>query len=200
MNRISGKEVTMEHQDPDKEKEIEKVFENYEAKTRRGFLRLIVLRLFYEQVENIEFLGYHGWALIQEIEMLNDDKWKPSPGSIYPLLKEFKENHIIEPTSNESSEDDSNEKITYRITDIGIEVYKRLENLSPITRQRQFFSRPIPLEILREGFKTHHVHRSISELEAIKERFQIFCTILEEMIEEKKKTNPDNDSKLRNQC
>ena len=38
-------------------KDIQKLIEKYEEKIKRGFLRLIILRLFFEQVQNYEFKG-----------------------------------------------------------------------------------------------------------------------------------------------
>ena len=172
--------------DTEKQKKIEEVFSKFEKKTTRGFLRLIILRLFYEQVNNMEFGGYHGWALIQKIDEISRGHWKPSPGSIYPILKEFSalDNDLIEPTSKDES-DENNEKITYRITDIGVEVYKRLEKLSPLARPNQDFSINIPRDKLKEGFKAHHNHRSASELKNMKNRFEIFIEVLDEMVKER---------------
>ena len=55
----------VEKKEKEDSKIITKLIEKYEEKIKRGFLRLIILRLFYEQVENYEFAGYHGWAIKQ---------------------------------------------------------------------------------------------------------------------------------------
>ena len=90
----------------DDSKKIDELIEKYEEKIKRGFLRLIILRLFYEHVENYEFAGYHGWAIKQKINKMSDGKWNPSSGSIYPILKEFYTDGLIAQQNEE--QDDKN--------------------------------------------------------------------------------------------
>ena len=165
----------------EKQKEIKEQFDNYEEKTRRGFLRLMLLRMFYEQAENKDFKGYHGYGLIQKIEGMRGN-WTISPGSIYPLLKEFKKNNIIQPFSSDENEEN---KINYKITDVGIEVCKRLEQGIPFLRSREDFLKEVPEEILKKEFKEHNKQRTISDLLIMKKRFQLFIEILGEIVKEK---------------
>lgn len=199
-NGYTGQDSMAEVIDTAKQKKIEEVFSKYEQKTTRGFLRLIILRLFYEEFNNMEFEGYHGWALIKRIEEISHNHWKPSPGSIYPILKEFSDpvNDLIEPISKDESAD-NNDKITYRITDIGVEVYRKLEVLSPLSRPNQDFSSKANREKLKEGLKAHHKNKSVAELEKMKSKFGLFIEIIDEMIQEKEsgKKNDDDDSDLK---
>jgi DNA-binding PadR family transcriptional regulator len=50
----------------------------------RGLLRFLVLELLMEKPMS-------GTEIVQKIERETDGKWKPSPGSIYPLLAALKE-------------------------------------------------------------------------------------------------------------
>ncbi len=162
-------------------KVIDKLIAKYEEKIKRGFLRLIILRLFYEQIENMEFAGYHGWAIKQKINKMSDGKWNPSSGSIYPILKEFYKDGLIT-QQNEEQED----KIVYKITELGMKVYLQLENISPLIKShRDDFSRRVPEPFLRQGFSNAQSHRSLEELQIMKERFEIFLKVLDEMIENK---------------
>ena len=43
---------------------IEKLMNKWRKKIQRGFLRLIVLRMFHEKNEYEQYVGYHGWAII----------------------------------------------------------------------------------------------------------------------------------------
>ena len=161
---------------------IQKLIEKYEEKIKRGFLRLIILRLFFEQVQNYQFSGYHGWAVKQKIYETSGDKWNPSTGSIYPILKEFAKDGLIEPQENENDD-----KIVYKITDTGMRIYSQLENISPLMRShRDDFTRRIPEQFLRQGFSMAQSNRSLEELEIMQERFKIFIKVLDDMIAQKK--------------
>ena len=163
-------------------KDFEKLLQKYEEKIKRGFLRLIILRLFFEQVQNREYMGYHGWAIKQKIIKMSDGRWDPSSGSIYPILKEFSKDGLIEKQNN--NQDD---KIVYKITDLGQRMYSQLENISPLVKShRDDFSRRVPEEFLKKGFANAQEHRSLEELEIMKERFEIFVKVLDEMINNKK--------------
>ena len=145
-------------------------------------MRLIILRLFFEQVQNYQFSGYHGWAVKQKIYETSGGKWNPSTGSIYPILKEIAKDRIIEPQENENDD-----KIVYKITDTGMRNYSQLENISPLMRShRDDFTRRIPEQFLRQGFSMAQSNRSLEELEIMQERFKIFIKVLDDMIAQKK--------------
>ena len=155
-------------------KDIQKLIEKYEEKIKRGFLRLIILRLFFEQVQNYEFTGFHGWAIKQKIHEMSGGKWNPSTGSIYPILKEFAKDGLIKTQENEN-----NDKIVYKITDTGMRIYSQIENISPLMRShRDDFTRRVPEQFLRQGFSMAQNQRSVEELEVMKERFKIFFDVL----------------------
>ncbi len=55
----------------------------------RGDVRAAVLVLLAEEPRN-------GYALMQEIEQRSDGMWKPSPGSIYPVLAQLEDEGLVE--------------------------------------------------------------------------------------------------------
>ncbi len=67
-------------------KGVKKVFQKHRFKT--GFLKLAILRLLAER-------PMHGYEIMKEIERITESDWKPSPGSIYPALKELADYGMI---------------------------------------------------------------------------------------------------------
>jgi DNA-binding PadR family transcriptional regulator len=55
---------------------------------RRGDVRAAVLVLLEEQPRN-------GYQLIQELTERSDDSWRPSPGSIYPVLQQLEDEGLV---------------------------------------------------------------------------------------------------------
>ncbi len=53
-----------------------------------GFLKLAILRM-------LSARPMHGYALMKEIDRLSDHTWKPSPGSVYPALREMRSSGLI---------------------------------------------------------------------------------------------------------
>lgn len=79
-----------------------------------SFVRLYILHLLNEK-------SYYGNKIKDEISDRLNNKWSPSPGMIYPLLRELEEKGYI----NGSWDEPSKRSIRrYKITDEGIEYYK----------------------------------------------------------------------------
>ena len=53
-----------------------------------GFLKLAILKL-------VSVRPMHGYALMKDIDRLSDHTWKPSPGSVYPALRELQSSGLI---------------------------------------------------------------------------------------------------------
>lgn len=68
--------------------------------------------------------SFYGNELIDEIEKNLNYIWKPSPGMIYPLLRNMEEDMLIE---GWWLEPDKKTKRIYRITDTGLKHYERLK-------------------------------------------------------------------------
>ena len=54
----------------------------------RGDVRTAVLLLLAEQ-------PMHGYQLMQEIRRRTHDQWRPSPGSIYPILQQLEDEGLV---------------------------------------------------------------------------------------------------------
>jgi DNA-binding PadR family transcriptional regulator len=62
----------------------------------RGFIRYYVLRLLSEKPMS-------GSEIIQHVEEKSGGRWRPSPGSVYPLLAWLQENKLIREVPSEES-------------------------------------------------------------------------------------------------
>lgn len=78
-----------------------------------SFVKLYILHLLNEK-------SYYGNKIIDEISNRMNNKWEPSPGMVYPLLRELESEGYVE-GSWEEPEKRSIRR--YRITDSGIEHY-----------------------------------------------------------------------------
>ena len=75
------------------------------GRQRRGDVRAAVLVLLEERDRN-------GYQLIQELTERSKEMWRPSPGSIYPVLQQLEDEGLVAVTSTESGR-------TYGLTDAG---------------------------------------------------------------------------------
>ncbi len=82
-----------------------------------SFVKLYILHLLTEK-------SYYGNEIIDEIKSRLDYKWEPSPGMVYPLLRDLEsEDYIL----GWWQEPDKRSIRHYRITDTGFEHYKKLK-------------------------------------------------------------------------
>ncbi len=81
-----------------------------------SFVKLYILHLLREK-------SYYGNEIIDEIKARLDYKWEPSPGMVYPLLRELESNGYIVGWWDEP---DKRSIRRYRLTDLGMEHYKVL--------------------------------------------------------------------------
>lgn len=72
----------------------------------RGLLKFLIIRMMYDK-------DLTGSQIMQIFEERTKGKWKPSPGSIYPLLKNLEDEGIIETVHTEGRSK------LYRLTDTG---------------------------------------------------------------------------------
>lgn len=79
-----------------------------------SFVKLYILHLLQER-------SYYGNMIKDEIKKRLDDRWEPSPGMIYPLLREMEEEGYI---VGWWEEPDKRSIRRYKITDEGIRHYK----------------------------------------------------------------------------
>ena len=81
--------------------------------------RLYILHL-------LTFKDYYGNELIDEIGLRMDNKWIPSPGMVYPLLRDLEANNYVR---GWWAEPDKRSIRHYRITDDGLEYYNNIKRL-----------------------------------------------------------------------
>ena len=85
-------------------------------RARRGDVRAALLLLLAEEPRN-------GYGLMQEIEERSEGVWRPSPGSIYPVLSQLEDEGLVEATKEGSGR-------VFALTDAGREhVEERREEL-----------------------------------------------------------------------
>jgi len=83
------------------------------------FVKLYILHLLIER-------SYYGNELIDEIKKRMSYKWEPSPGMIYPLLRDLESNNYIKGWWEEP---DKRSIRHYKITDEGLDNYKKAKLL-----------------------------------------------------------------------
>ena len=74
-------------------------------RSRRGDVRAAVLLLLEEQPRN-------GYQLIQELDERSHGAWRPSPGSIYPVLSQLEDEGLVIAAPSETGR-------TFALTDLG---------------------------------------------------------------------------------
>lgn len=79
---------------------------------QKGLLRIIVLGLLAEK-------PMHGYELLKKIEEITGGSWRPSPGSLYTLLKNLHTEGLIATERIEARRVPSGMRIVYRITSRG---------------------------------------------------------------------------------
>lgn len=78
------------------------------ARRERGDVRAAILLLLAEQPR-------HGYEILTELADRSDGQWRPSPGSVYPVLKRLAQAGLVEPTQE-------NGRRVFRLTDEGRKV------------------------------------------------------------------------------
>ncbi|GFN36478.1 PadR family transcriptional regulator [Tepidimicrobium xylanilyticum] len=79
-----------------------------------SFVKLYILHLLKER-------SYYGNEIIEEIKKRLNNKWIPSPGMVYPLLRDLEEKGYV---TGWWEEPDKRSIRRYRITDEGYKHYK----------------------------------------------------------------------------
>ncbi len=68
----------------------------------------------------------HGYHIAKVIEQITDKRWSPTTASIYPALKQFEEEGIIEEISDQNNKEGKRFTKNYQLTDYGVEVAQKL--------------------------------------------------------------------------
>lgn len=84
-----------------------------------SFVKLYILHLLIEK-------SFYGNEIIEEIKTRLNNKWEPSPGMVYPLLRQLEEKEYV---YGWWKEPDKRSIRKYKITDKGYEHYKKIKLL-----------------------------------------------------------------------
>ena len=87
------------------------------GRRRRGDVRTAVLLLLAEEPRN-------GYQLMQEIEERSAGNWRPSPGSVYPILSQLEDEGLIRAVDRDGTK-------LFEITDAGREQVADREDSTP---------------------------------------------------------------------
>jgi DNA-binding PadR family transcriptional regulator len=87
------------------------------GRRRRGDVRLALLLLLAEEPRN-------GYQLMQVIEERSDGAWRPSPGSVYPVLSQLEDEGLVRPTERDGAK-------AFELTESGREKVAEAKDATP---------------------------------------------------------------------
>ena len=165
----------------------QKVISKWHDRIKRGFLWIIILRL-YDQKNPLS--GTDIKAKINEIHQ----HWDPSPGSIYPILKDLEKDGLIEEIEHENMKNRR-----YIITDLGSLLLTTLRN-------DVFAFRMQPIEFLRRMGKNEDEFKkkfgsmvdniSPDEVDEVKDLFKNILSWFEDLFNESRSKKNNSEKNL----
>jgi DNA-binding PadR family transcriptional regulator len=87
------------------------------GRRRRGDVRTAILLLLAEEPRN-------GYQLMQVIEERSEGEWRPSPGSIYPVLSQLEDEGLVRATERDGAK-------LFELTDAGRESAAQADDANP---------------------------------------------------------------------
>jgi DNA-binding PadR family transcriptional regulator len=87
------------------------------GRRRRGDVRMALLMLLAEEPRN-------GYQLMQVIEERSDGSWRPSPGSVYPVLSQLEDEGLVRATERDGAK-------VFELTDAGRERVAETKDATP---------------------------------------------------------------------
>jgi len=160
---------------PDKDR-LEILYQNWSDRIKRGFLRIIVLKLFTLQQADGSFPAYSGTGLIEHIKEQTNDNWEPSSGSMYPIISELEKEGIIKLVNEE------NRFKEYQITDLGIKLLDKIEEDSLLFRSNFGDITKNDEERFRHHVYEMHMRLPLSRVKSQQKKFTIMADVLSEVI------------------
>ena len=95
--------------------EEDKTVANWLKETQKGYIRIAVLSLLSKK-------PHHGYEIMKEVKERTMGFWKPTPGGVYPILRNLEKSGYIE---GEWGLRKKRKRKTYRITETGKHVLER---------------------------------------------------------------------------
>ena len=108
----------------------------------RGFLRFLIMSLLRDR-------ELTGSEIMDILEERSNGRWKPSPGSIYPMLDSLKEDGFIEIAS------ESGRSKKYRTTRSGVDQFKLISRKKRDMDHKTRLSRLLWLQLLSPSDRVH---------------------------------------------
>ncbi|RMG41477.1 MAG: PadR family transcriptional regulator [Methanobacteriota archaeon] len=166
---------------------VEKAYATWEKKVKRGFLRLIILKRFRDKEEG-NFPKLTGMDIINFIASYSHNRWIPSPGSVYPILREMQQLGMIE----EVETDNKKEKV-YQITSIGLKVFDRLRTNSPLFHgEMPDLSDPKSLENFKKRIRSYFSNKSSDDLKRYRNQFLTMIDVINDLLGQKETISFDH--------
>jgi DNA-binding PadR family transcriptional regulator len=117
----------------------------------RGLLRFLILKMLQSKAmtgaEIMQILEERSRELIKTGEEHSEEVWKPSPGSIYPLLKKLNEAGFIEPVEEQSK--------TYKLSEEGLAHLKEFHKKKGELTHKARLGRMLWLQLLDPTDQMH---------------------------------------------
>lgn len=170
---------------------LRRLLEKHTAYIPKGFLRFYVLKLLRDKPMS-------GSEIMDEIERRTEGNWRPSPGSIYPLLAWLRDKNLVK----ELSSDEGVKR--YMITEDGrklLDVEREFFGFEKMGKNR-FFTFMIPFWLLiystkiagirvylRELFRQLFIFKGNIELNHSEEALQELKGALEQFVNKVKEIN-----------
>ena len=108
----------------------------------RGFLRFLILSLLRKN-------ELTGTEIMDILEERSDGHWKPSPGSIYPMLESLRQDELIEVVS------EVGRSKKYRISELGVDHFKKMAKRKGDLDHKTRLSRVLWLHLLSPSDRMH---------------------------------------------
>jgi DNA-binding PadR family transcriptional regulator len=134
---------------------VEKWIQGY----RRGSLRFFILHLFLYEEHNREGISkegeetFHGYNIAKSIHKITEGKWHPTTASIYPILKQFEEEGVIEEIEYVKATEGTRFTKKFKLTPFGKTIAEKVgqarENFSKAFKAERKRVPHIPLMKLR---------------------------------------------------
>lgn len=148
---------------------------------KRGFLHPTILMMFGTPNLGGEYPLMTGSKIIQKIHEVSLDHWKPSPGSLYPILSEMQEDNLLEliPRSNKKTK-------IYRITELGLQMLNIITSSSILlTQPRGTFPPTMKKDSIQYLFNNQYQNASLDDLVKLQKFYLYLADLATQMIESK---------------
>ncbi len=167
-------------------KSDKKILDEWNSKFRRGFLRMIIFRMFLQLYKTDELLT--GNAIREKIDQRTSGKWIPSPGSVYPILSEMENDRIIEMkvTGNQKNKE-------YHLTELGYQLFDKLTEEALAFSHHNHSNKDIQSPEFRELIEKSFSKMSTRELKIEYERHKVMMDIMEDILKQKILEDPGLD-------